>query len=286
VALLLPVPVPVVLLQPWFVWMLWWFNAAYVAVKLLSNAIPALRRHREDSAQQLTELPKTQKIARGTFTTAEMVKYCSMLTVSFFVTCYSARMLDTFVFNIRPMQFVQRGPFVSFMPDYLPVYLGAFALGVFSGPSGWDVLARLPDAWGSWSLCTAGIWWVLGGWLLNTVLHSWMSMQRGATAYALMWIMRTFVEQSFAVVWSVGLLVVFRQAFNTNPNWVGRQYVNGAYGAYLVHPVIIILFARALMPFPFPSAVVNAVAISPPTLVVSWVLACLLRAIPGADKIL
>jgi hypothetical protein len=266
--------------------MLWWFNAAYVAVKLLSNAIPALRRRREDSAQQLTELPKTQKIARGPFTTAEMLKYCSMLTAAFFATCYAARMLDTFVFNIRPMQFVQRGPFVSFMPDYLPVYLGAFALGVFSGPSGWDVLARLPDAWGSWSLWSAGIWWVLAGWLLNTVLHSWMSMQRGATAYALMWIMRTFVEQSFAVVWSVGLLVVFRQAYNTKPNWVGRQYVNGAYGAYLVHPVIIILFARALMPFPFPSAVVNAVAISPPTLVVSWVLACLLRAIPGADRVL
>jgi hypothetical protein len=113
-----------------------------------------------------------------------------------------------------------------------------------------------------------------------------MSMQRGTAAYVLTWLLRTFVEQSFAVVWSVGLLVVFRQAYNVKPNWVGRQYINGAYGAYLVHPVIIILFARALMPFPFPSAVVNAVAISPPTLIMAWVVACLLRAIPGADKVL
>lgn len=266
--------------------MLWWFNLTYVVVKMASNAIPALRRRREDSAQQLTELPKVHKAAKAPFTTPQMLKYCSTVAVVFFVITYAARMLDTFAFNIRPMQFLQRGPFVSFMPDYLPVYLGAFFLGVLSGPTGWDVLSRLPDSWGSWSLWSAGIWWVMCGWLLNTVLHSWMSMQRGTPAYVLTWLMRTFVEQSFAVVWSVGLLVVFRQAYNVKPNWVGRQFCNGAYGAYLVHPVIIILFARALMPFPFPSAVVNAVAISPPTLVVAWVVACLLRAIPGADKVL
>jgi hypothetical protein len=272
------------LLQPWFVWMLWWFNLTYVVVKSVRNAL--LRRRRDDSAQQLTDLPKVHPAPRGTFSTVEMLKYTSTLTAVFFVTCYAVRMIDTFGFNIRPMQFVQRGPFISFMPDYLPVYLGAFVLGVFSGPAGWDVLARLPDSWGSWCLWTAGVWWVLAGWMLNSVLHSWMSMQRGVPAYVLLWLLRTFVEQSFAVVWSVGLLVVFRQAYNSKPNWFFTQYINGAYGAYLVHPVIIILFARALMPFPFPSAVVNAVAISPPTLVVSWFVACLLRAIPGADKVL
>jgi len=273
--------------QPWFVWMLFCFNVAYVISKVLSNAIPALRRRREDSAQQLTDLPKVQhKGPREPFTTEEMIKYTSIIGAVFFVTCYGVRMLDTFAFNIRPMQFVQRGPFVSFMPDYLPVYLAAFILGIYSGPAGWDVLARLPDSWGSWCLWTSGIWWVLAGWLLNTMLHSWMSMQRGSEAYILTWLLRTFVEQSFAVIWSVGMLVVFRQAYNVKPNWFGLQFINGAYGAYLVHPVIIILFARALMPFFFPSAVVNAIAISPPTVITSWLVACLLRAIPGADRIL
>jgi hypothetical protein len=266
--------------------MLWWFNLSYVIVKMAQNAIPALRRRRDDSAQQLTDLPKVHKVAPGAFSTPQMLKWTSIITAVFCVTCYAARMLDTFAFNVRPMQFVQRGPFVSFMPDYLPVYLGAFVMGVYSGPNGLDVLARLPDSWGSWSLWTAGCWWVLAGWLLNTVLHSWMSLQRGAAAFALTWLLRTFVEQSFAVIWSVGLLVVFRQAYNIKPNWFGAHCCNGAYGAYLIHPVIIILFARALMPFPFPSAVINAVAIMPPTVLTAWLLACLLRAIPGADKVL
>jgi hypothetical protein len=266
--------------------MLWCFNVIYVIASAIVAAVPALRRRRDDSAQQLTDLPKARRMSRAPFSHAELIKHMSILCLIFFSTCYGVRMLNTFAFNVRPMQFVQRGPFISFMPDYLPVYLGAFVLGTFSGPAGWDVLARLPDSWGSWGLWTAGIWWVLAGWLLNTVLHSWMSLQRGAAAYILTWLLRTFVEQSFAVVWSVGLLVVFRQAYNVKPNWFGLQFINGAYGAYLVHPVIIILYARALMPFPFPSAVVNAVAISPPTVLTSWLLACLLRAIPGADRVL
>jgi hypothetical protein len=212
--------------------------------------------------------------------------YASCLALALCAACYGVRMLDTFVFGIRPTVFVQRGPFVSFMPDYLPVYGAAFVLGVYAGPSGWDVLARLPAAWGPWCLWTGGVWWLLGGWLLNVTLHSWMSMQRGAAAFALTWLLRTFVEQSFCVFWSLGLLVLFRQAYNVKPGWAGRQFINGAYGAYLVHLPLVYVFARFFMPFPFPSAVVNATIIAPMAVAAAWLVACLLRAIPGADRVL
>lgn len=286
-------------LQPWFVWMLWCFNVAYVIlVALASKVLPALKRARtrDDSAASLTQLPTTTssrsrssstKVAQdGTFTTAELLRHSAWLTAILCTTCFAVRMINVFQYNIKPAQFVQRGPFVQFMPDFLPVYAAAFALGIFSGPSAWNVLARLPDQWGSWCLWVAGVWWVLAGWLLNVTLHPWMSMQYGKAAYVLTWLLRTFVEQSFCVYWSIGLLVVFRLAYNTKPGWVGRQYINGAYGAYLVHLPLVFLLARAFMSFSFQSAVVNAVIIAPFAVAGSWLIACALRAIPGADRVL
>jgi hypothetical protein len=268
--------------------MLWCFNVAYVALQLVIKALPKRKPARTESTTALTELPLASKYQapKGTFSSRQMLSYASTLTLVLFGTCYGVRMLNLFVFNIRPTVFIQRGPFISFMPDYLPVYLIAFALGTASGPSKWDVLKRLPDGWGAWSLCVSGVWWVLAGWLLNVTLHSWMSLQRGTVAFVGTWLLRTFVEQSFCVVWSIGLLVMFRQAFNAKPNWFGRQFINGAYGAYLVHLPLVYVFARALMPFPFPSAVVNAVAISPMAVIAAWLLACALRAIPYADRVL
>jgi hypothetical protein len=102
------------------------------------------------------------------------------------------------------------------------------------------------------------------------------------------WLLRTFVEQSFCVIWSAGLLVLFREAFNIQPKWLGRQIINGAYGAYIIHPPIIILFARAVMGLDAiaPSAVINAAVISLPVVVCAWTVAAAVRAIPGFDRVL
>jgi hypothetical protein len=272
--------------------MLWCFNVAYVILKAASScewlALPVFGCCGSSSSNN-NHLPKQQQqrsVAKATFSTRQMLAGTSLLGGLFFVACFGARMLNYFVFSVRPFQFVQRGPFVSFMPDLFPTYVLAFALGIYGGPSGWDVLARLPDAWGSWALCVGGVWWLWAGWLVNIVLRPMMVMQRGVVAFVCSWLLRTFVEQSFCVVWSIGLLVVFRQAFNAKPGLMGRHMIAGAYAAYLVHPLVLILFARVIMAYPFPSAVVNAAIISLPSVVTSWLLAIVLRMLPGAHHIL
>lgn len=273
-------------LQPWFVWMLWCLNAAYVVLKLASSwewlQFPIFGLCTSSSNQRLPQNGK------GTvfFTNREMIRHCGILTAILFSVCYATRVLDKFIFGLNPLAFYQRGPFVSFMPDLFPTYVVAFALGIYSGPSAWNVLARLPDNWGSWSLWVGGCWWLWCGWLLNITLRPAMVMQKGVIGWILSWMLRTFVEQSFCVIWSVGLLVVFRLAYNVKPGKFGTLFISGAYGAYLVHPVILILFARAIMIYSFPSAVVNAAIISLPSVVTSWLLAVVLRMIPGAHHVL
>jgi hypothetical protein len=287
--------------------MLWCFNVAYVILKWAAScewlALPILGccgvRDTAPHASKARQQPHASgggKAARGgggggapsalAFSTPQMLWGAASLALAFFGTCFGARMLDHFVFGVRPFQFVQRGPFVSFMPDLFPTYAIAFVLGVYSGPGGLNMLARLPDGWASWGLWVGGCWWLWAGWLLNITLRPLMAGQRGVPAFVLSWALRTAVEQSFCVVWSLGLLVTFRRAFNARPGLVGRHFVAGAYGAYLVHPLVLIVFARVIMAYPFPSAVVNAAIISPPSVATSWLLAVLLRAIPGAHHIL
>jgi hypothetical protein len=50
--------------------------------------------------------------------------------------------------------------------------------------------------------------------------------------------------------------------------------------------VILILFARVIMSYPFPSAVINAAIISVPSVVTSWLLAVVMRMLPGAHHVL
>jgi hypothetical protein len=272
-------------LQPWFVWMLWCFNVAYVILKVLSSwewlSFPCFGLC-SGSNQRLPSRGKYQ----ATFTNAQMLRHTGTLSMILFALAYGTRILDKFIFGINPLAFYQRGPFVSFMPDLFPTYVVAFALGCYSGPSGWNVLARLPDSWGSWSLWVGGCWWLWAGWLLNITLRPAMVMQRGVTAWLLTWLLRTFVEQTFCVIWSVGLLVVFRLAYNHKPGTFGDLVNTGAYGAYLVHPVVLILFARVIMSYPFPSAVINAAIISVPSVVTSWLLAVVMRMLPGAHHVL
>ena len=203
---------------------------------------------------------------------------------------YVTRMIDAFAFDMKPSVFVQKGPFVQFMPDYLVVYMIAFGLGTFSGPRSScaataDLLKRLPR-WGGWCLAVGGIWWLQAGWLPNTVMHSMLAGAKGGGVMAAVWIMRTFVEQSFCVIWSSGLLMWFRDFLNKKPNTFGEIINGAAYAAFLIHWPIVQLYAASLISFWYPSATVNAAAISVPVVVTAFLLGAGLKAIPGAHRIL
>ncbi|GBF89937.1 hypothetical protein Rsub_02641 [Raphidocelis subcapitata] len=277
---------------PWFIWMLWCFDAVYVVTRAaressLGRAISRRARALAGGDPAASALPRrAAPPTGGQYTTREMLSCGAALTAVMFVLCYTVRMVDALIFGLRPMTFVSRGPFVSFMPDYFVVYIVAFALGTHSGPGRWDVLNRLPSGWAGWCLAAGGVWWTLLGWVPNIVLHPAMAMQRGDGAFLLSWFLRTFVEQSFCVVWSIGLIVLFRDAFNARPGKWGSQIIGAAYAVYIVHPLIIMLYARALMPITFTSFVINAAAISAPVTITSWLVGAGLKNIPGAHRVL
>lgn len=221
--------------------------------------------------------------------TSRLVAWCCALTVLLSTLSYAVRLFDWLIFDLRPQQFVQRGPFVSFMPDYTVVYAVAFGMGAHSGPRRWNVLARLPSAATAWLLACGGMVWLLLGWLPGVALFALLAGQRGVAAGLGMWAFRTVVEQAFAVTWSAGLLLLFRDAFNAPPKgWLGRAAINGAYGAYIIHPMLVTLLAWGTMSAAraLPSSVVTATILLLPVTIGSWALAVCLRLLPGADRVL
>eukprot|EP00879_Flechtneria_rotunda_P013053 GHRR01013633.1.p1 GENE.GHRR01013633.1~~GHRR01013633.1.p1 ORF type:complete len:242 (+),score=61.79 GHRR01013633.1:519-1244(+) len=232
----------------------------------------------------------TKGLAGNYYTTRQCFIGGAALIIGLTAPCYAVRMLDALVYNIQPGQFYQQGPFLSFMPDYFVVYVIAFTLGTFSGPKAWNLLARLPKGWALPLLFVAGIWWMQLGFIVNTVLNTMMKLTpQGVQAYCLAWLLRTFVEQSFCVVWSAGLLVLFREAFNCKPNKLGALIIGSAYGVYIIHYPIIQLYARAFMMIAartFPSSVVSSAVISCPVVISAWLVAAALKAAPNADRVL
>jgi len=278
---------------PWFLWMLWWFNVAYVVLFHIVALVQKLMAKKQAGEQGTgaagsERLPITRRLRAREFSLKECLMWGGIFTSACFTLMYSTRVLDFMVWKLRPAQFFTRGPFVAFMPDFFPVYALAFGVGTFSGPSKWDLLPRLPKDWCWWCLCIGGVFWTLCGFLVNVSLGPVADPKTKEGLFFFYWAIRTFVEQSFAVVWSVGILVLFRDNFNVKPTWLGRQIIGGAYGAYLVHMPTLMVFARAFMPLAamWPTYVIAAVAISLPSVFTSWLIACLLRAIPGADNIL
>lgn len=286
---------------PWFVWMLWCFNVAYVILQVLGSTAPGKWAKRAccgvcaDVAAcrvpgaRPAPLPVSRGGAAGehggALSTREVLTGGGALALLLFALMYAARVLDILAFNIRPAAFVQSGPFVTFMPDFFPVYVACFALGVWCKPAG---LARLPAApsFAWWCLGAAGIYWTLLGFIPSAALGNEMALRRGMEAFLLSWLLRTFVEQTFAVVWSFGLLALFKGSFNNKPGRVGRVLINAAYGAYIVHMVLIPLWARAFMPVRLQSGIMYAACISGPAVLSSFGVAAALRAIPYMDRVL
>jgi hypothetical protein len=117
-------------------------------------------------------------------------------------------------------------------------------------------------------------------------VHAWGTYPIPA---ALVWFVlyERFAMWSFVSVWGLGLLLLFREQLNHVPGKLGQQVISGAYGAYLIHPVFIVLWAWAFMGLPVLTLTANAIAISPLAVVSSWAFTALVRwALPCTRRVL
>jgi hypothetical protein len=95
----------------------------------------------------------------------------------------------------------------------------------------------------------------------------------------------TIFEQFFAVFWSYSLLVLFKEYQNGKPSHVFSRLIGSAYAAYIVQQWIVIPSAVGLAYTNIPpfAVILVLIATSP---FFAWGVGLLLKAIPGANKVL
>jgi hypothetical protein len=154
-----------------------------------------------------------------------------------------------------------------------------------------DLLRKLPAHMTFWCLGAAALWWPVGN-LLPTYVdapyhpsHAWGKHPVSAALVGYV-LYSKFAAWSFAVVWGLGVLLLFRQCFNDAPGRVGRQVIAGAYGAYIIHPLLIPLWAWAFLGVRFWTLAGNAIAVSPLVVFSAWGVTGLVRCIPGTHRVL
>lgn len=166
---------------------------------------------------------------------------------------------------------------------FFPQYIALFVLGIVARRRGW--IAALPRRWGKPALWTA----VVGAPLtmaalliVNDMTHGTFDDARGgwhwqAAVYAV-W------EQVFCVLFCVGLLVVFREAFNLRNRLIGFLSDNG-FAVYVIHPPVLVAITLAMRPLAWPPLALFVTAWAA-AIAASFAAGALLRRVPGFRQIL
>lgn len=255
-----------------------WFVALLFLFSATASCAPGLRSPAAHSS------PTPGSSSSGPYSHRTMVSGLACLVAGLTGLAVPPRLLmptDTFVaagLNI-PM-------------PYLGEYIVAFWLGIRAGRTP-GALERVPPGFGRGCLLVAAAWlgagtglaWALAGrdWIpvLSAGGYTWQGGRPGA-GFQLFF---ALFEQSFAVLWSLGLLALFRARCNRPAGGVGAVVVGAAYGAYIVHPLFLVLSDRALHGSQLPAGAKAALA-TPLVLALSWAAAALARAVPGAAGVL
>lgn len=172
---------------------------------------------------------------------------------------------------------------ICFQPSFLVgQYIIAYILGLAARRV--NALAAIPKQMGYWSL-TVGLMWFMIPLGLEWGYHDIRGVNLQRDLYYLYQVVISYQEMGTGVLWSMGLMVVAREHWNWEPGVAGRQVVGATYGTYILHPFFIVLFTRSLLGWDLPP-VRFLVVLSELVLPSTWVVAVVLRQIPGARRIL
>jgi hypothetical protein len=166
---------------------------------------------------------------------------------------------------------------INFWPKFMGQYILCFCLGLqLRYVSG---LARLPGVWFGYWCMILGLLWYGVGFAISSVFNVWQYTDAG---WKLFW---TAVWQGFAALWGTGLLIWARHKWTLEPGAVGRRIIGAAYGVYILHPLVVVAYARGLnMMAMHPLAwIAVMIALVVPT---TWALSMALKTIPGVDRVL
>ncbi|KAF6254733.1 hypothetical protein COO60DRAFT_1664076 [Scenedesmus sp. NREL 46B-D3] len=177
---------------------------------------------------------------------------------------------------------------INVEPALIPQYIAGFTLGILAQKH--NGLLRLPAELGIWCVCSSCLFYVLA-WAVLWSFEDLRTAQYwgdrpGSAAQLLYVLVHGFVEMAFGAVWTAGWLVLFREMFNTKPKKFGAVVIGATYAVYLIHPIFITLYGRMLEHVVFPTFVVNSIFVAYLTAPSTWLLAALIKLIPGMNRIL
>jgi glucans biosynthesis protein C len=161
-------------------------------------------------------------------------------------------------------------------PAYLPQYAALFAVGLIATRRGW--LAGLSGTVGRVGFAIATVAAVA---LVLVLVSTGDAILGQATWPSLV---TASCEQALAVGIVLGLLVLFRERLDHQGS--RRRFLSAhAYAVYVIHPVVLVALGYALSGVQAP-AVAKFALLAVLAVPLCWVMAFLVRALPGARKVL
>jgi glucans biosynthesis protein C len=164
-------------------------------------------------------------------------------------------------------------------PAHLPQYVALFVVGIAAYRGDW--FRKMPT--------DAGVIWLgigliaSGGIYLAYALGQWNALM-ATGGLNLSSLLRSSWETVIAVSLSVGLIVAFRDLFNS-PHRLLAVAATASFGAYILHPTIIVALQVAIANLSLP-AFVKFVAVSVLGTTIAFALAHLSRKVPGLRAVL
>lgn len=184
---------------------------------------------------------------------------------------------------------------VSFKLGYFGQYVIAYGVGTVAYLD--NALMRMPTMMGYCCMAVAVLWYAVG-WVVLTVITGILQVPESNKVTALQTgmayiigelrpqaLFMAFFEQSFAVLWSVGLMVFARENVNFNPNTFGAIIIGAAYAVYIIHPFVLTCYGRAFQAVSVHN-IAKMVIVALLLNITTWPLGAGLKAIPYADRVL
>jgi glucans biosynthesis protein C len=172
--------------------------------------------------------------------------------------------------------------FFNFQFPFFPQYIALFIVGIWAAQNRW--FDDIPDRLGKICTLAAIALIAVEPFLVYAVLHSpaGLTLIMGglhwqAIAYAL-W------EQMACVMIITALLWIFSRRFN-DQGPVTRAMAADSYAVYVFHPVVLVTLSLLFAGFALPQLAKFAIVL-PLAIAFSFILAHLIRAIPGVDRVL
>lgn len=165
---------------------------------------------------------------------------------------------------------------------HLPQYLSLFFIGVLAARRDWPrrIPTRLGLVWLRLGLTAAGLFYLYR--LAGMQLLPGLVAKGGPSLASAVWCLW---EAVICVGLVVGLPVWFRERFNRRPGGPGKAVASAAYGAYIIHFLIVITLQYNLQTAPL-APLVKFGLVTAAGIVVSFGLSHALKQIPGVSKVL